>query len=408
MQTVTFGRRAAPPGESRAAAWAPPAPPRAATPSPSAASADGLMAKVPVLTFGVLAVLGLIFAVELLLSAGAGRPGQPSHAALFRLGGVSRALVLGDGQAWRLLTAPLLHANLGHLVGNAVALFFAGLLLEPLVGRRWFAAIYLVGGVGGCLGSIFLNEHSVLGVGASGAIMALLACTLVMSFHIACYDRRVRMRSLSLRVGVPALLPLSHAGGHVDYSAHFGGAIAGVLMGYLLQVVWSENEDRPPLRPYAGAVAWAFGAISLAAVATVALLPASLFIERLTPGLAPPDDLPQTDSEIARGVGGLIARYPDDPRLHALAAAGYVRAKDNPSAEAEFETALASPLLAAPEIPPGLADRMRMALVGLYLRDGKLEDARTVAAPICQAPATPERQRIVLLFGRAHLCEAGG
>ena len=127
------------------------------------------------------------------------------------LGGVSNRLVFQQGQIWRLFTAPWLHGNLAHLIGNSVVLVIVGMRLERLVRAPWFLAIYLASGVGGSLFSAVLNPGGPVSVGASGAIMGLLGASLVLSFHAAAKGRRARLRWVSLRLLIPALLPTSRA-----------------------------------------------------------------------------------------------------------------------------------------------------------------------------------------------------
>lgn len=98
-------------------------------------------------------------------------------------GGLVPNLVLQLGDWYRLLSAPFLHADATHLAMNAIALFLAGRSLENLVGRGWFGAIYVIGGLGGSLLSLALTPASIVSVGASGAIMGLFAAMLVASVH---------------------------------------------------------------------------------------------------------------------------------------------------------------------------------------------------------------------------------
>jgi hypothetical protein len=56
---------------------------------------------------------------------------------------------------------------------------------------------------------------------------------------------------------VPALIPTASAPGAsalVDFSSHFGGAATGVLMGFVLQAIWTENAERPLFSAFAAKV----------------------------------------------------------------------------------------------------------------------------------------------------------
>src|ERR1700739_286728 len=93
------------------------------------------------------------------------------------------ALVLESGVWYRLRSAPFLHADAGHLVMNAIALYLAGRSLEWLVGRAWVGAAYVVGALTGSLLSLALTSNLIVSVGASGAIMGVFAVMLVVSVH---------------------------------------------------------------------------------------------------------------------------------------------------------------------------------------------------------------------------------
>ena len=397
---ATFGRRGARPEPVFVA-------PMVAAPVESLPSAESRKwwLKLPLFTCGVLAILTLIFVVEMSVSAANGHPGQVVHSALLQLGGSSGDLVFGRWQVWRILTAQLLHANAAHLIGNGVALLLVGLLLEPIVGFGWFALIYCVGGVCGVMASLLLNPHGMLSVGASGAIMCVLSATLVLSFHAASAERRKRMRVLSIRVMVPALLPLSSSHGHVDYSAHIGGVVAGMVIGFLLQIFWAEDQDRPPQGRPAGWAGLAIGFCGLIALGLASVLPTSA-VATTTPGLIPIDDLPTSMGDGLKRGAELAALYPADPRGHMYVAIGYLKARDDAEAVGAFVQALQSPLLKAPDLPQGLEPSIRVSLAGLYLKSGQTDDARQIAAPLCVAPAQVDPKAMELIR-KARLCDAG-
>src|SRR5690348_9893065 len=77
--------------------------------------------RIPFASLGILALLSIVFAIE--LNHGTPEaPGTPSLDTLVELGGIGRVLVFEHGQWWRIFTAPLMHADAGHLVSNAIGL----------------------------------------------------------------------------------------------------------------------------------------------------------------------------------------------------------------------------------------------------------------------------------------------
>src|SRR4029077_6411403 len=53
---------------------------------------------------------------------------------------------------WMFVTSIFLHASLSHLFFNMLALFFFGIYLEPMIGRRRFAALFIASGIVGNVG----------------------------------------------------------------------------------------------------------------------------------------------------------------------------------------------------------------------------------------------------------------
>jgi membrane associated rhomboid family serine protease len=236
--------------------------------------------RLPWLTLALLAVLVAVFALEIRFAVQSSSGLSLSPASLFVLGGLNRAAVLSGGEWYRLFTAPLLHANLPHIVGNGVALLWGGWLLERLVGRLWFFCFFAVGALGGSLLSLAVMPAKMVSVGASGALMGLFAALFVSGFRLASgSDGRVRLQVSSLRILIPSLLPLfsSTSIGHIDYGAHFGGALSGAAMAALLLKHWPQTARVPQLRRVAIGIA-AGGGILFAASAGIAVAKYSKYV----------------------------------------------------------------------------------------------------------------------------------
>lgn len=225
---------------------------------------------VPWVSVALAVVLSLVFAAEIRfpVSPVAGDL-EPSNLTLTAFGASSRDLTLHQGEWFRAFLAPLLHANLGHLIGNVLALLWAGWLLEKVVGRPWFLAIYAVGGLAGEAVSLVWNPGDTIDVGASGAIMALSAATYAMSFHFRGSHLQQRLRSGAVQILAPALFnawKTSGGGLHINVAAHAGGAAAGAGLGLLLLRGWPRQARHPGKRSTAGVLAGLGCAAVLAAV----------------------------------------------------------------------------------------------------------------------------------------------
>ncbi len=122
-----------------------------------------------------------------------------------------------------------MHLDAPHVLINGLVLWYAGRALEAIVGRLWFAVVFIVGGVAGCAMSLVANPHNMVSVGASGAIMGVLAATYVLAFHYEEGATRKKLPERGDAAAAPSLIPLgvSFSASAVDYHAHLGGTVAG-------------------------------------------------------------------------------------------------------------------------------------------------------------------------------------
>jgi rhomboid protease GluP len=337
----------------------------------------------PVLTAAILAVLCAVFAAEIAYGIGPSKALEPTIATLVAFGGLSHNLVLQSGEWYRLFSAPFLHVNAGHLAMNAIGLFIAGRSLEGLIGRAWFGAVYVISALGGSLLSLALNPISLVAVGASGAIMGLFAAMLVVSWRFPPGIIRTGLQKNAVYVLIPSLLPLANAlqGHKVDYAAHFGGAIGGVLTGLIMLTVWSQAEPWPQFRRVAAAIAVA-GIIVLAypVAAVLENYSSMAFITQLIPA----DRLPRNGADMKARATALIAQYPHDPRPRFMRAAELLDANDLTGAEREARAGLADEKLWHSLLPAQVANGLRAMLAVAIVKDRR-EEALSTALPACDA-----------------------
>ncbi len=150
---------------------------------------------------------------------------------LLNWGGNYRPYVI-EGQWWRLLTNIFLHGGLMHLVANMAGLLFAGIFLEPLLGRKRFLIVYLVTGIFASLSSIWWY-HATVSVGASGAIFGLYGVFLVLMLRKIFSPEFSKSFLVSTAVFIGANLLLGFTGG-IDNAAHIGGLAGGIIAGFIL------------------------------------------------------------------------------------------------------------------------------------------------------------------------------
>jgi membrane associated rhomboid family serine protease len=165
---------------------------------------------------------GSLFAAGAYVPGGVGTLPAGAFVPQFHLVGVAH------GEWWRLVTAAFLHYGPFHLAVNMYSLFFAGTLLEQVIGRWRFALLYVGSGIAGSAGALWLSPNSVT-VGASGAIFGILGALFVLERrrHISTGGQIAGLIVLNL-VFTFALSSSISVGGHV------GGLIGGVALMWLL------------------------------------------------------------------------------------------------------------------------------------------------------------------------------
>lgn len=353
-------------------------------------------ASFPWLTAAAIAILAAIFAAELLHGVGGiDRMKQPTINTLLAFGGLMGQLVTASGEWYRLFTAPLLHGGFEHIVLNVISIGLAGYVLEPLIGRAWLAALFVIGAIGGSLFSLQFNPDNIVSVGASGAAMALFAGMLVLGRHFPRGEIRTRLQTNAIYVLLPSLLPLASAaqGAKVDYAAHFGGAFAGLIMGAILLSVWRKSEMRPPLRGIAAAI----GLAGLCAFVFAGALAREHYpAYELTAAFAPPGTLPASEEAARNQSADLVARYPRDPRAQFMHAITLLRSGDSAGAEKALRAAMAEENLWRRTLTSGeLSERIRAVLALVLVDSGRRDEARDIVRPAC-AGAMPASLRAAL------------
>ena len=114
--------------------------------------------------------------------------------------------------------------------GAVYALFVLGQRLEPVVGKIKFILIYILGGLGGNLLSLFFDmqtEKYTLSAGASGAVFAVMGGMIYVIIR-----HRGKVSDLTIRqmlIMAAFSLYFGFASEGVDNIAHIGGLLCGFL-----------------------------------------------------------------------------------------------------------------------------------------------------------------------------------
>lgn len=172
---------------------------------------------------------------------------------------------LRQGHVWQPFTYMFLHGGFTHLLFNMFTLYFLGPETERAMGSKHFLAMYLLSGLLGGLGWIWLSpQPHALCVGASGAIYGVLAAFATL------YPRRrltllvffifpVTLLAWQLVAGlafIEFVLANNDPASGIAHTAHLAGAFAGFLYidqlfeNATLRRLWARARDYVAQKPH--------------------------------------------------------------------------------------------------------------------------------------------------------------
>jgi rhomboid protease GluP len=141
-----------------------------------------------------------------------------------------------DGEWYRMITAIFTHLDFFHLFFNIVSLYLFSSVLEQLISKRKYVAIYIGGGALSYL-CVYAFSTVPFVVGASGSIFAVFGAL----FYLT--RKKPHLFDLSSRSTLNVIIFLNIITtfiiSNVSISGHIGGIVAGYLSARLLKI-----EDR--------------------------------------------------------------------------------------------------------------------------------------------------------------------
>ena len=135
---------------------------------------------------------------------------------------------------WTIVTSLFAHGSIVHILSNMLVLYFFGTFLVALVGDKWFAAVYILGGIVGNL-LFWLLVPGGEALGASGAIYALGGALLVLRPNQPTMMLFIPV-SIPLWISVVAGFLLTFGSAGIAWQAHLGGIAFGVLAGFFFRL----------------------------------------------------------------------------------------------------------------------------------------------------------------------------
>jgi membrane associated rhomboid family serine protease len=206
----------------------------------------------------LIGVLVAVFVVEVAVGGPNSLLLGPTVPQLVRLGAEDPGRIAFLGQYWRFFTAMFLHIGIIHLAFNCYALWLIGQNAEHDFGPWRFVLIYLLTGFAGGVASYAFGIS--VSAGASGAIFGLIGAFLAFNYarrHTQIARMRVQwvwqilILNIFIAIGVHV----------IDWRAHLGGFIAGVVTGVILD----KGRPVPGVLRVLGVVAIAAACVGLVA-----------------------------------------------------------------------------------------------------------------------------------------------
>ena len=148
---------------------------------------------------------------------------------------------LWEGQWWRLPVSALHHADLLHLIGNAVIFWIFGGMLEPKLGRFRYLLFLLSGLMVSLMPEAFVEKQA---VGISGLVYAMFGVLLVLRtqdetirerFHPSLIVLGFAWLFLCIPLTILEIWPIANGG-------HLCGIVYGAFVGWLCYIVLPRDQ----------------------------------------------------------------------------------------------------------------------------------------------------------------------
>lgn len=179
----------------------------------------------------------VVFLLQILINASLGEGTAEIWGALWSRGS-------GRLEIWQFITHMFMHGNFGHIFFNMFALYMFGPMLEDNWGPKRFFQFYMICGILAGAAQVLLTVGFSYAVGASGAIMGVLAAFAYLFPEMNLYFMFIPI-PLKAKWVIPAIIAIDLFGGianvpddNVAHFAHLGGAVAGLAMAYF----WRRSD----------------------------------------------------------------------------------------------------------------------------------------------------------------------
>jgi membrane associated rhomboid family serine protease len=135
---------------------------------------------------------------------------------------------------WTMLSSAFLHGSILHILVNMYSLYVFGPIIERLVGRWRYLALYLIAALGGSVAVLLLSPTTPV-LGASGAIFGLLGAFFVI-------QRKLGGNNLQIVIVIVLNLAIGFFVSGISWQAHVGGLVAGGAVAFVYLQTRRPNQ----------------------------------------------------------------------------------------------------------------------------------------------------------------------
>ena len=143
---------------------------------------------------------------------------------------------VSGGAYWQVLTSAFSHYDVLHLGFNMLALYFLGPMLEQVLGRLRFLAVYFVSAFTASAAVMLVSNPNSQTLGASGAIFGLMGALVVVAFKV-----KADLRQILFWLGLNLVFTFYNTGS-ISWQGHLGGLLGGALTAAI--IVYAPRKRR--------------------------------------------------------------------------------------------------------------------------------------------------------------------
>lgn len=148
----------------------------------------------------------------------------------------------GNFRLYELITHMFAHAGFFHILFNMYALWLFGTMLERAWGAKTFLIFYIICGLGAALAQMYIMPSPFPAIGASGAVMGLMAAFAYtypnVEFYIIPLPFAIKAKWLVVGYALIDLFGGVSGSSGIAHFAHLGGLVTG----FILMIFWISKR----------------------------------------------------------------------------------------------------------------------------------------------------------------------